>query len=224
MPGYIRSTGGRGRQGEISGEEATRFLDRLDRVARNLQSQREASHGFRDPRVLGEQGGSLPGWLEYARTLAMAAEGGAQIELSRAEYKDLQAAMKMARSLSATQETYRERALVRLEEQDYFKGEHEAREALSSDLAVRKLDELRRQYERLSEKERAAFFRSRRYQDIRSAFKLIRREKTSYKRAREWVKRKMKERGEWQKNMRLTDSEALLYIIADKAGGEDVGL
>lgn len=214
--GGIFGTGGRGRSSYISPEEATRFLNRLDRVARTLAEERDKSHGFRDPRVLGETGGSLPEWLEFARMIAMQAEQGQTVTLSRYALREVREAMNLTRSLSAAQTTYRERAIVRLQTQDYERAAEQARNVLTSARQQRLISNIMSRFDRLDQSQRAAFFRSRSYQDIRSAFVNIRNESDSYARARAWAYDHMLDEGLISEGEELTTEEALLYIISTK--------
>lgn len=214
--GGIFGKDGRGRPSFISPEEATRFLDRLDRAARTLAAEREISHGFRDPRILGETGGSLPEWMEFARVVAMQAERGQAVTLSRSALREVREAMKLTRSLAAAQSTYRERALVRLQTEDYERAAAQARAVLTAERQQRLIDTIVSRFESMDQTQRASFFRSRSYQDIRSAFVNIRKETDRYARARAWAYDHMLAEGLISEGEELTTEEALLYIISTK--------
>lgn len=223
--GYIESYGGRGRPLHISADQASSFLDALTRAARTLHEEIETTHGFRDPRVLGERGGSLPDYLEFARAVAMRAEQGERIVISREEAKRIREAMDVSRSLGAKQTTYREEALRRLQERDYLASLDLAQKSARTQIGQEAVSRITKVYKGRSKKEQRSFFRSRQYQDVRSAIGHIRDEDKRYKRVIEWVKSDIESRTGRKAPVHVSAEEALLYVVAVKAGSpEDVGL
>ena len=222
--GYVESYGGRGRPLHISAAQASRFLDSLARAARTLHEEIETTHGFRDPRILGERGGSLPDYLEFARAVAMRAEQGERIILSREDAKKLREAMDVSRSLGARQTTYKEEALRRLQERDYLASLDFAEKSARSQIGQEAVSRLTKVYKGRSKKERRSFFRSRQYHDVRSAIGRIRDEDRRYARVIEWAKSDIKSKT-GKAPIHVSAEEALLYVVATKAGSpEDVGL
>lgn len=222
--GYIESYGGRGRPLHISAAQASSFLDALTRAARTLHEEIETTHGFRDPRILGERGGSLPDNLEFARAVAMRAEQGERIVISREEAKRIREAMDVSRSLGARQTTYKEEALRRLQERDYLASLDLAQKSARTQIGQEAVSRITKVYKGRSKKEQRSFFRSRQYQDVRSAIGHLRAENDRYERVIAWVKNDIESKT-GKNPMHVGAGEALLYVVAAKAGSpEDVGL
>lgn len=198
------------------------FFQRIPRAASTLEKARETSSGFRNRDILGEEG-ILPSWLRYAKDVVSEAERrGGEISLSKSDTEKLRAAMSVTRSLGARQNVYREKALVNLQSADFIQSIESALKEKLSKISRAALKRIKTRFESFDTVTKAKFFKTRYYQDIRSASE--RDPDQRYRRQIEWAEDYLRKRGQLKDNESLTWREAIFVIIdARLARGESTG-